>query len=237
MADDILRGVLSARRAARRDRPRQALQPLAHAGARGAAAAHRHRPGGDAAAPRRHRLAAERYRAGRDVRGHGRARGLVRAARRRCGCRRPSASGSSSCTSARATRCATTTATATARSTSNSTTLIYRGAHNDYLSATTMGMRQRIAAFRRAQFTIPESAGEIVRGARRDRRRDAARRRRDRERADARRMSTSCARRRASTCTSSNVPLSTPTMRRPADRPRNAGGQRRDVKRGAAESR
>ena len=33
---------------------------------------------------------------------------------------------------------------------------IYRGAHNDYLSATTVGMRQRIAAFRRAQFTIPD---------------------------------------------------------------------------------
>ena len=33
---------------------------------------------------------------------------------------------------------------------------IYRGAHNDYLSSTTIGMRQRIAAFRRAQFTIPD---------------------------------------------------------------------------------
>jgi DNA-binding GntR family transcriptional regulator len=33
---------------------------------------------------------------------------------------------------------------------------IYRGAHNAYLTATTVGMRQRIAAFRRAQFTIPD---------------------------------------------------------------------------------
>ena len=33
---------------------------------------------------------------------------------------------------------------------------IYRGAHNDYLSSTTLGMRRRIAAFRRAQFTIPD---------------------------------------------------------------------------------
>jgi DNA-binding GntR family transcriptional regulator len=32
---------------------------------------------------------------------------------------------------------------------------IYRGAHNEYLTATTINMRQRIAAFRRAQFTIP----------------------------------------------------------------------------------
>jgi DNA-binding GntR family transcriptional regulator len=32
---------------------------------------------------------------------------------------------------------------------------IYRGAHNAYLTATTVSMRQRIAAFRRAQFTIP----------------------------------------------------------------------------------
>src|SRR5262245_17434317 len=33
---------------------------------------------------------------------------------------------------------------------------IYRGAHNDHLSATALGMRQRIAPFRRAQFTLPE---------------------------------------------------------------------------------
>src|SRR5262245_50638132 len=33
---------------------------------------------------------------------------------------------------------------------------IYRGAHNAYLTATTANMRQRIAAFRRAQFTIPD---------------------------------------------------------------------------------
>jgi DNA-binding GntR family transcriptional regulator len=32
---------------------------------------------------------------------------------------------------------------------------IYRGAHNAHLAATTLNMRQRIAAFRRAQFTIP----------------------------------------------------------------------------------
>ena len=31
---------------------------------------------------------------------------------------------------------------------------IYRGAHNAYLTATTIAMRQRIAAFRRAQFTM-----------------------------------------------------------------------------------
>ena len=31
---------------------------------------------------------------------------------------------------------------------------IYRGAHNDYLAATTAGIRQRIAPFRRAQFEV-----------------------------------------------------------------------------------
>jgi DNA-binding GntR family transcriptional regulator len=31
---------------------------------------------------------------------------------------------------------------------------IYRGAHNDYLAATTIGIRQRIATFRRAQFEV-----------------------------------------------------------------------------------
>lgn len=33
---------------------------------------------------------------------------------------------------------------------------IYRGAHNEYLSSTTIGMRQRVGPFRRAQFTIPD---------------------------------------------------------------------------------
>jgi DNA-binding GntR family transcriptional regulator len=33
---------------------------------------------------------------------------------------------------------------------------IYRGAHNEFLSATTVGIRQRIAAFRRAQFSIQD---------------------------------------------------------------------------------
>jgi DNA-binding GntR family transcriptional regulator len=33
---------------------------------------------------------------------------------------------------------------------------IYRGAHNEFLSRTTVGIRQRIAPFRRAQFAIPD---------------------------------------------------------------------------------
>ena len=33
---------------------------------------------------------------------------------------------------------------------------IYRGAHNEFLSRTTIGIRQRIAPFRRAQFAIPD---------------------------------------------------------------------------------
>src|SRR3954470_6496256 len=34
--------------------------------------------------------------------------------------------------------------------------VIYRGAHNEFLLATTIGIRQRIAPFRRAQFAIPD---------------------------------------------------------------------------------
>ena len=34
--------------------------------------------------------------------------------------------------------------------------VIYRGAHNEFLLATTVGIRQRIAPFRRAQFAIPD---------------------------------------------------------------------------------
>ena len=34
--------------------------------------------------------------------------------------------------------------------------VVYRGAHNEFLLATTVGIRQRIAPFRRAQFAIPD---------------------------------------------------------------------------------
>lgn len=34
--------------------------------------------------------------------------------------------------------------------------VVYRGAHNDFLLATTVGIRQRISPFRRAQFAIPD---------------------------------------------------------------------------------